>query len=134
MMPFLTYLFLLLHLFKSPFSCSPMSFLSTSLPFFSFVGSSTFSLSLSPVCLSTSLNQIKHLWTLASTQQPALSKAWPSPEVCSSALLNNHNFHFLDVYAFFLLTLPPLVLILHSVSSPQPFPTSPHCLSVYDHI
>ena len=33
------------------------------------------------------LYQIKHLWTLASTQQPALYKAWPSPEVCSSAAL-----------------------------------------------
>lgn len=129
MMQFLTYLFLLLHLFKSPFHA--LDCLSSQPPFPSFLSSDLLllSLSLSPMCPSTFLYQIKHLWTLASTQQPALYKAWPSPEVCPSALpsdlLTNQNFHFLDInILFFSHHTSALVLILHlhSVPSPPLFP------------
>lgn len=38
-----------------------------------------------------SLDQIKPLWTLASTRQPALYKAWPSPKVCPSVVSSTHS-------------------------------------------
>lgn len=111
MVTFLTCLFLLLHLFKSSlFMLSTVSFLSTSLLFL-FLSSD-----LLPV-LSASLYQIKHLWTLASTRQPALYKAWPSPEVCPSHLLTNPNVHFhaanlfIIMIVIFLIKLPALILV-----------------------
>lgn len=122
--------------FQIPFSCSRLSFLSTSLPFFSFVGSST-PLSLSPMCPSTFLYQIKHLWTLASTQQPALYKAWPSPEVCPSALpsdlLTNQNFHFLDINILFFFS-SHFCTCPYPASAFCPISTTFSCVSQHHHI
>ena len=43
-----------------------------------------------PLCL-----QISLLWTLASTHQLALSRAWPSPEVCYISLRSFYSFFFM---------------------------------------